>query len=352
MSSLQPSEVLDPGEKKKERSSLNEVKSPTTGCPAGIKRVVALGDYESTGPGILTIREHDIVDVIQQGSDSGWWTGRVRGEVGYFPISYCRFVQEHKIDTSVVTPFIQLMQKRCGLLPEDKALLLHRTKTKSADSIIKLQEQLLTLKGFPTARKYQRPQAQENQRETSSSDVERKSEQQAKSIDAKEEMTSNATMVEAATLAFVETNHKLKHNTLGRPAFSGRKPPTSFQAPPQRAGRRSASSERKRRERGPGIEEKQKKDRNSNKESASPRKTKGQREVNSNHKGNQNFNKDTREMGKITKDSESNSKFHSPRGTTGKQGRRGKLQVSAQQRETVKQQESVKQKNVREYVVE
>src|SRR5689334_3979924 len=106
-------------------------------------------DYEGPDEKYLTIYEDEIVDVIEQGEV--WWKGRLRGDTGYFPISYCRPMRMVNIDTSsqAVSSYIRLMQKRCGLLSREQAAVLKLRKVPISSKISNLTGQLNSQRGFP-----------------------------------------------------------------------------------------------------------------------------------------------------------------------------------------------------------
>merc|ERR1711916_123030 len=52
-----------------------------------ICRVLALYDYDAEDETELTIRENDVVNVLNQ-DDEGWWLGELNGATGTFPSNY------------------------------------------------------------------------------------------------------------------------------------------------------------------------------------------------------------------------------------------------------------------------
>lgn len=60
-----------------------------------LTRLVALYDFTPSESNELEMRKGDIIDVTRK-NDSGWWFGRSRGSVGYFPKNHTRELSEQE----------------------------------------------------------------------------------------------------------------------------------------------------------------------------------------------------------------------------------------------------------------
>lgn len=69
-----------------------------------------IAEYETERVGVLSIHEDDVIEVITQ-SEDGWWTGRLRGQVGFFPINHCKVIIGPKINIEAGIEHIHLVNE-------------------------------------------------------------------------------------------------------------------------------------------------------------------------------------------------------------------------------------------------
>ncbi|XP_055347401.1 protein vav-like [Paramacrobiotus metropolitanus] len=76
------------------RALLPQISDNGTAEPVLARAIVRYG-FSATSPNMLTINVGDEVEVIgKKGEQRGWWKGRCKGKIGYFPLSYVEEIKE------------------------------------------------------------------------------------------------------------------------------------------------------------------------------------------------------------------------------------------------------------------
>ncbi len=122
-------------------------------------RVIA--PFKARDSTMLSIHVEDVIEVLEK-RDDGWWKGRLRGEIGFFPVNYCKSVKSPKLKVEAVEPYIRFMQSKCGFLSNEQKqqmkgaamnnclhLLEQIPKRETAEKIVELQKQMKKMRGFP-----------------------------------------------------------------------------------------------------------------------------------------------------------------------------------------------------------
>ena len=59
---------------------------------AAARNVVALFDFEANNDNELSFKAGDVIEMLEEGDNSGWCKGRKAGNVGFYPATYIKGV--------------------------------------------------------------------------------------------------------------------------------------------------------------------------------------------------------------------------------------------------------------------
>jgi hypothetical protein len=89
-----------------------------------VERVKAIYPYHAEHDYELSLMENDVIEVIDKFENEtdnfyeGWWSGKLKGRIGLFPVAYTMpvYIKNLVVATSKTSQAIRVLQIQCGFI--------------------------------------------------------------------------------------------------------------------------------------------------------------------------------------------------------------------------------------------